>query len=102
MAYLSLNTLEPVDFGGRECKPEINAETKLRLSQIKKYDTKAIETIAEAFPNDEEYVKGFLDNMVVVDIQLLHAYLLGGPTMVQALKDHVDNAMSSVVEESKK
>lgn len=101
MAYLSLNTLEPVDFGGRECVPKLDTETKLRLSQIKKYDSKACEVIATAFPDDEEYVKGFLANMTTIDIQLLHAYLIGGPTMVDAIRQQMGNAMSNAIKEAK-
>ena len=101
MAYLSLNTLEAVDFGGQECTPKLDAETKLRLSQIKKYDPKAIETLASAFPNDEEYVKSFLEKMTAFDIQILHAYLLGGPNMVDSIRKQIGDAIESAVKEDK-
>lgn len=101
MAYLKLNTLEPVDFGGRECAPQINAEVKLRLSRIKKYDEEALSVIAEAFPDDEEYVRNFLDKMVTMDVQTLHAYLLGGQTMVETLTEQMNNALSSITEKEK-
>lgn len=101
MAYLSLNALEPVDFGGRECMPKVDAETKLRLSQIKDYNSKSIDVLAMAFPDDEEYVKEFLAEMTTIDIQLLHAYLLGGPTMVEAIRQQLGNAMSNAIKESK-
>lgn len=93
MAYLNLNTLEPVNFGGKECTPQINAETKLRLSQITKYDTATNAVLASAFPDDEEYVKDFLGNMTVIDVQILHAYLMGGPTMVESIKSQMAQAM---------
>lgn len=101
MAYLSLSTLEPVDFGGKECAPSLDAETKLRLSQIQKYDGKAIEALASAFPDDEEYVKEFLGNMATIDIQILHAYLLGGQTMVESIRGQLSNVMDSVAKEDK-
>lgn len=101
MAYLSLSTLEPVDFGGRECTPKLDTETKLRLSQIKKYDARACEVIATAFPDDEDYVKGFLANMTTIDIQILHAYLLGGPTMVETIRKQMGNAINNAVTEAK-
>lgn len=101
MAYLSLNTLEAVDFGGKECMPQLDAETKLRLSQIKNYDNKAIESLASAFPDDEDYVRSFLHNMTRIDIQLLHAYLLGGATMVESIRGQISNVMQSAVKEDK-
>lgn len=101
MAYLSLNTLEAVDFGGRGCTPKLDAETKMRLSQIKKYDAKAVETLATAFPDDEEYVRSFLSSMTAIDIQILHAYLLGGPTMVDSIRSQLGNAVEMAVKEAK-
>ena len=96
MAYLNLNAIEPVNFGGRDCVPRIDTETKMRLSQIKNYDAKAQEVLASAFPDDEEYVKEFISRMATVDVQVLHAYLLGGPTMVEAIQ----NKVKSVIEEA--
>lgn len=101
MAYLSLNALEPVDFGGRECMPKVNAEMKLRLSQIKDYNSNSIEVLAMAFPDDEEYVKKFLRDISTIDIQLLHAYLLGGPTMVESMKSKIGSVMDSTIKEGK-
>lgn len=101
MAYLSLNALEPVEFGGRECAPRLDAETKMRLSQIKQYNAKAIEVLASAFPDDEDYVEEFLGGMTVIDLQLLHAYLLGGQTMVESIRGQLNGAMDSVMKEGK-
>lgn len=94
MAYLNLSTIEPVNFGGRECVPEIDAELKLRLSQINKFDDKAYKVIASAFPNDEKYVLDFMKRMATIDIQKLQVYLIGGPTMVEAMLE----AMSSTTQ----
>lgn len=96
MAYLNLNTLEPVNFGGRECMPNITTELKMRLSEIKKYDGTVYPILAAAFPNDEEYVKNFLPKMTTIDIELLHGYLLGGPTMVESIKKRIEGALSEV------
>lgn len=93
MAYLNLNTLEPVNFGGRECTPDINTETKMRLSGIKKYDESVYPILASAFPDDESYVKEFLGKMTTVDIEILHAYLIGGPTMVESIKEQMSSAL---------
>lgn len=80
---LDFNGLQPVGFGGKECKPELNTELKLRLSQIKNYNDEADEVLASAFPKNEAYVKKFLsENMTVIEKEMLHAYLLGGDQMV--------------------
>lgn len=92
MAYLNLNTLEAVNFGGKECMPEINAETKMRLSQLKKYDEASYAILAAAFPADEDYVKEFLPKMTTIDLEILHAYLMGGPTMVESIRRQMDGA----------
>lgn len=94
MAYLNLSAIEPVNFGGKECTPRINTETKMRLSAIKEYDKKAQEALASAFPDDEEYVKEFLSRMATVDMQVLHAYLLGGPTMVESIREKIKNVVA--------
>lgn len=101
MAYLNLQAIEPVNFGGRECTPKIDAETKLRLSQIKNYNKKDCEVLASAFPDDEDYVFEFLGRMATVDIQTLHAYLLGGPTMVESVLKNVEKRLDSAMEGAK-
>lgn len=102
MAYLELNAIEPVAFGGKECTPEINAETKMRLSQIKKYDEVALDAIASAFPKDESFVRQFLGRMATVDVEILHAYLIGGPTMVEKIQSRVDSVMNTPADEEEK
>lgn len=89
---LSFNGLEPVAFGGRDCVPKIDTETKLRIQAIKAYDSTSDEVLASAFPNDEAYVRDFLANkMTVYEKELLHAYLLGGEHMVRLLVGKVEN-----------
>ena len=100
MAYMNLSKIEPVNFGGRECTPIINTETKMRLSQIKNYDESSIAILASAFPNDEAYVKEFLYKMSTVEIEMLHAYLVGGPTMVEMIKEKIAGTMNSVEEKN--
>lgn len=102
MAYLNLNAIEPVSFGGKECTPKINTETKMRLSAIKTYDEKALAVLASAFPEDEEYVKEFLGRMATMDVETLHAYLLGGPTMVEKIRSRVDSVLNEVEDKENK
>lgn len=98
MAYLNLNKMvEPVDFGGKECMPKIDAETKLRLSQIKNYDETSILVLASAFPDDESYVRDFLKDMSMLEIQELHAYLIGGARMVEILREQFKKAFDSAM-----
>jgi len=101
MAYLKFNGIEPVVFGLRECTPEINAEMKLRLSQIKNYDEKDCKVLAEAFPNDEQYVRNFLKKMSKIDIQTLHAYLIGGQKMVETVLKSVERQIDKAMDEKK-
>ena len=101
MAYLNLSAIEPVNFGGKECTPKIDAETKLRLSQIKNYNKKDCEVLASAFPDDEDYVLEFLSRMATIDIQTLHAYLIGGPTMVETMLNSVEKRLDSAMEGEK-
>lgn len=93
---LSFNGLEPVAFGGKDCTPKIDAELKLRLSQIKKYDESVDEVLASAFPDDEAYVASFLkDKMTFIDKEILHAYLLGGETMVSTIMNQMEGALKN-------
>lgn len=92
---LSFNGLEPVEFGGKDCVPRITTEIKMRLADLKDYNDATDEVLASAFPNDEAYVKDFLrDKMTVFDKQLLHAYLMGGESMVKAIQNKMDGVIN--------
>lgn len=91
---LSFNGLEPVAFGGKDCTPKVNTELQMRLANIKKYDAEAEEILAEAFPDDESYVKKFLhEKMTPLDLQILHAYLIGGEETVRMIRNGVEGKM---------
>lgn len=92
---LSFNGLEPITFGDKECMPKITAEIELKLSQVKKYDQETDEILASAFPDDESYVKGFLGNMTMMDKQILHAYLVGGDTLVTTTMEQIKGALKN-------
>lgn len=94
---LSFNGVEPVSFGGKECTPKINTELKMRLSEIKEYDSAADIVLASVFPDDEAYVLKFLqEKMTTLDKQILHAYLIGGDTMVSKLMGSIDDTLKGV------
>lgn len=92
---LSFNGLEPVTFGEKECVPKITAEIELKLAQIKRYNKEADEILASAFPDDEIYVQSFLSKMPMLDKQVLHAYLVGGQTLVNTTLEQVHGAIKN-------
>ena len=95
---LSLNGLEPVNFKGVVCKPELNAEVKLRLSQIKRYDEETDKILASAFPEDEEYVFEFLKAAPVAEKEILHSYLIGGESAASATMDGIKEGIRKVID----
>lgn len=99
---LSLNGIEPVKIKGKICTPKLDAETRLRLAEIKTYDRSTDLVLASAFPDDEEYVRKFLEEAPAVEKEILHAYLVGGETaassVIDNIKDGLKNAMASAVE----
>lgn len=99
---LSLNGLEPVEFKGKVCKPVINTELKLRLTQITNYGESADNTLASAFPDDEEYVREFLKNAPVIEKEILHAYLVGGETATKAVIDGLEGGVKKAMDDAVK
>lgn len=82
---LTFNNLEAVQFGDKVCQPKVNGELrrKLELELVsggdKDADEQALDTIAQCFPENEEYVRAFLrDSMSTTNIKTLHVYLIDG------------------------
>jgi hypothetical protein len=40
--------------------------------------------------------------MATVDVEILHAYLIGGPTMVEKIQSRVDSVMNTSADEEEK
>ena len=99
---LSLNGLEPVEFKGKTCKPVINTELKLRLTQITNYGESADNILASAFPDDEEYVREFLKNAPTVEKEILHAYLVGGESATKAVIDGLEGGVKKAIDNAMK
>lgn len=97
---LSLNGLEPVEFKGRVCRPFINAELRLRLTEIKNYGDSANDILASAFPDDEEYVRNFLKNAPAIEKEILHAYLVGGDTATKAVIDSLESGIRKTMNDA--
>ena len=94
---LSLQGIGPVEIKGRFCTPQLNAENKLRLAEIKSYDNTADLVLASVFPDDEEYVQEFLKTAPALEKEILHAYLVGGDTAVKAVMDGVNENLKTIV-----
>lgn len=98
MAQLSFDGIQPVRFGGRDCTPSTDAELRLRIQALK-FDTDANqahanEILAKAFPEDEEYVKKFLDKqMTTFEKQQLQAYLLAGAAGIRMINSTITEAI---------
>lgn len=98
MAQLTFDGIQPVRFGGRDCTPSTDAELRLRIQSLK-FDTdaeqaRANEILAKAFPEDEEYVRTFLDKqMTTFEKRQLQAYLIAGPGGTRAIDNAIAEAM---------
>ena len=99
---LSLNGLEPIEFKGKACRPVINAELKLRLTQITNYGESADSVLASAFPDDEDYVRDFLRNAPTIEKEILHAYLVGGESAAKAVIDGLEGGVKKAIDNAMK
>lgn len=103
---LKFSGIQPVQFGAKDCTPEINAETRLRIERAS-FDTqeatkKAEETLAGAFPDDEAYVLEFIrTKMTTTDKQILKAYLTGGDRAVKIIEDAIRDAVNASIDKVK-
>lgn len=97
---LHFNGLEPIDFKGHLCEPKLDAEKKLRLSNIK-FETAeqvshANEVLASCF--DDEFAKGFIREKLSTDDKVvLKTYLQGGETGLNRLSKATDGAIEKYI-----
>lgn len=93
---LHFNGIEPIDFKGHSCEPKLDAEKKLRLSNIK-FDTteqirEADEVLASCF--DDEFAKNFIrEKLSNDDKMVLKTYLTNGETGLNRLSKATDGAI---------
>lgn len=102
---LKIQGIEPVELGERKCKPQMDADKRLRLSQLKfktKQDlTKAAEVIASCFPSDKEYAEEFLKNYAgPTDMQLVALYLQGGQKALDIYQSTYDRLMDEAIQKA--
>lgn len=103
---LKIAGIEPVELGERKCMPRMDADKRLRLSQLKfktKTDlAKAAGVIASCFPDDEDYVSEFLANYVgPTDMQLVALYLQGGQKALDIYQQTYDRLIDEAMERAK-
>ena len=95
---LKFSGLQPVEFGDKAYKPIIDADKRLRLSQIK-FDTKAStekaeEVMASCFGDESAVVLDFIrSEMAPVEKQLLSIYLQQGERGLEAYKEAYSKLM---------
>lgn len=104
---LKIAGIEPVELGERKCMPRMDADKRLRLSQLKfktKTDlAKAAEVIASCFPNDEDYVSDFLTNYAgPTDMQLVALYLQGGQKALDIYQQTYDRLIDEAMAKAQK
>lgn len=87
---LEFNQIEAIKFGDIVVRPKVDMETKLRLQSAKLSNAtemeETIELIANACGDKSKEVKEFIEeNLGIVDIARIQAYLAGGQTLLDAL-----------------
>lgn len=98
---LHFNGIEPIDFGGRLYEPHLDAEKKLRLSEISyATDAEASQsdaTLASCFfePEAGEFIRTRLSND---DKIVLATYLNSGETGLNRLSKATDGAIEKYIE----
>lgn len=102
---LKIAGIEPVELGERKCMPRMDADKRLRLSQLKfktKQDlTKSAEVIASCFPSDKDYAEEFLKNYAgPTDMQLVALYLQGGQKALDIYQSTYDRLMNEAIEKA--
>ena len=97
---LHFNGLEPIDFKGHMCEPKIDAEKKLRLTNIN-FDTAenarvADDILASCF--EEDFAKSFIREKLSVDDKVvLKTYLTNGETGLNRLSKATDGAIEKYI-----
>lgn len=97
---IHFNGLEPIDFKGHECEPKIDAEKKLRLSNIK-FETaeqirEADDILASCF--DEDFAKSFIREKLSTDDKIvLKTYLVNGETGLNRLSEITNGAIEKYI-----
>lgn len=97
---LHFNGIEPIDFKGHLCEPKLDAEKKLRLTNInfstEEQVKEADEVLASCF--DDEYAKEFIKTKLSSDDKaVLKTYLIGGESAVNRLSKATDGIIEKYI-----
>lgn len=87
---LEFKKIEAIKFGDVVVEPKVDVETRLRLQTTKLSNVQeiaeAIDLIASCCGDKADDVKKFIEeNLGVVDIARIQAYLAGGKTLLDAI-----------------
>lgn len=91
---LKFEKIEPVEFGDLKVMPKMNAEMKLRVQAIKQIDSDALDLFAECFEGYHAEIREFLDQLNMIDLYKLQAYLIGGNASVKAFEARLESIMA--------
>lgn len=100
---LSFNKIQKINFGGLEVLPKMNTELKMRLQEVDAKTEAGLgemkQVLSECFGDKASEVRQFMDeNMSVIDLYELQAYLLGGDKGVELYHSNLDKAMEKSME----
>lgn len=90
---LKFDKIEPVEFGDLKVMPKMNTELKLRVQGIRTIDAEALDILSQCFEDHNQEVRAFLDQLNLIDIYKLQAYLLGGNSSVEVFMDRFEALM---------
>lgn len=97
---LHFNGLEPIDFKGKEYMPKIDAEKKLRLSNLKFGTDEELKNVDEVLCScfEEDEAKEFIrTKLSTQDKQVLATYLSGGETGLNRLSEITTGAIEKYI-----
>ena len=102
---LKFNKLEAVEFGDIVATPAMTMELRLRIQNCKcgtpEETEESIKTIARAFEKSDldGAITNFMKNeMALLDLQKLQAYLYGGDSALELINKQLDKAMEGINE----
>ena len=91
------NNLEAIRFGDIVAQPSVNIEQRLRLQNLKLSDgaeiDEAITVMSECFGSKAEKVSDYIrNNMTLIEIVQLQAYLVGGQRMLDKINKNMEQS----------
>lgn len=97
---LTFNSIQPVRFGDFTATPKLNQSTRLRIQNLKAntLSDDVIDQLSAPFGADSERVAEFIkNNMSMLDVQRLQAYLAGGESMLDSVDEAIKGGMHDAI-----